>query len=368
MKSFISNILFAFTLTCGSFSLSAQLVVLDNLSSTVTNFLDVGDVSFGQGLANLRVAQVFMTGGTAYTNEPITVSLNIIAPAGGGSNFRVDIYDDSGGNPGSLILPLSGNAMPGAGFHSYTGNANFTANTSYFIVISADFSFPVYKVGSRPQNDNNINTDEGFDAINQRQVINTEGAGWSSAPGRVQFSLQLDDIIVPVELSEFKGEPKKNMNLLEWTTASETNNDYFEIQHSIDGTTFNTIGTENGHGTTSKKVSYNYEHHNPGIGTHYYRLKQIDFDGQFEYSEMISIFVQSDVEMLVYPNPTSNQLTIVNGRGNGTIYNLLGQVVKSLFIDNDESTFHISELPNGQYWLRILQPNGNVITRKIIKS
>ena len=92
----------------------------------------------------------------------------------------------------------------------------------------------------------------------------------------------------------------------------------------------------------------------------------MDFDGQFEYSSIINVqFAMSNVELQIFPNPVENELTIVGGEGIATIYNVLGQPVRELIINNEQLIIDVKDLPKGQYILR--KQNGNVITQQFLK-
>jgi len=90
---------------------------------------------------------------------------------------------------------------------------------------------------------------------------------------------------LPVEMTVFKGRLDNGKTFLTWETASEINNDYFEVEHNTDGRTFTMLDKVQGNGTTSNTNKYEYLDKNPASNDNYYRLKQVDFDGAFEYSD-----------------------------------------------------------------------------------
>lgn len=95
---------------------------------------------------------------------------------------------------------------------------------------------------------------------------------------------------LPIELLYFKGDMKSCVeNLLTWGTATELNNDRFEIERSNDGITFEKIAIVKGAGNSLQVLKYNYSDTNPGLGINYYRLKQVDYDSQFKYTNLISV-------------------------------------------------------------------------------
>jgi len=149
--------------------------------------------------------------------------------------------------------------------------------------------------------------------------------------------------ITPVELTSFSGNVNGQGVLLNWETATELNNQGFEIERSTSTQEWSKIGYVPGYGTTSEPKSYSFLDESVTSGTYGYRLKQIDFDGQFTYSKEIEVFVDltpSNFELFQnYPNPFNPTTTIkfqVPEAGNVSIviYDMLGQVVKELFVDN----------------------------------
>jgi hypothetical protein len=98
-----------------------------------------------------------------------------------------------------------------------------------------------------------------------------------------------DPVSLPIELLYFKCEDYKRYNHLTWSTASEENNDYFNIEKTKDGKDWSSIMTENGAGNSSIQLYYSFDDNNVEKIINYYRLKQTDYDGNFKYSDIISI-------------------------------------------------------------------------------
>jgi hypothetical protein len=122
------------------------------------------------------------------------------------------------------------------------------------------------------------------------------------------------DMLLPVRWLSFDGERiSENVVELNWSTASELNNDQFEIQRSKSGRDFATIGMLNGAGNSYEVVNYQFQDDNAPKETVYYRLKQIDYDGRYEYSEIIVIHKESNLqtgELSIYPNPVSGTVNL----------------------------------------------------------
>ncbi len=117
---------------------------------------------------------------------------------------------------------------------------------------------------------------------------------------------------LPIELVSFDAEVESENVRLNWTTATEINNDYFEVERSTNGTGFEPILTQNGAGNSSTIIHYTDLDRNPLFGLSYYRLKQVDFDGKVSNSNIISVnfdkLLKKDV--MVYPNPSKDFIGI----------------------------------------------------------
>ncbi|MFT6353922.1 MAG: hypothetical protein ACJAZC_000507 [Cryomorphaceae bacterium] len=116
-------------------------------------------------------------------------------------------------------------------------------------------------------------------------------------------------IPLPIELLAFNAELKGSFVDLNWSTATEINNDYFVIERASDELDWKPISTVTGAGNSNSLLTYSDEDRAPLIGLSYYRLKQVDFNGAFSYSETVSVFnntiVDSD-DVFMYPNPSAN--------------------------------------------------------------
>ncbi|ARS36602.1 hypothetical protein [Pontibacter actiniarum] len=115
---------------------------------------------------------------------------------------------------------------------------------------------------------------------------------------------------LPVELISFSGVASANGVALQWSTASEENNSHFEVERSADGKQFEQIGSVQGHGTSSVMQRYRHLDSRPLPGQNYYRLKQVDYDGQFEYSKVIAVAtaegLAKQLQIMLSPNPCRN--------------------------------------------------------------
>ncbi len=175
--------------------------------------------------------------------------------------------------------------------------------------------------------------------------------------------------ILPIDLSSFEGEATIKGNRLNWTTLSEVNNKGFEIQRSLNGNNFEEIGFLDGAGNTSGQQSYELLDTEIEEGIRYYRLKQIDLNGAFTYSEIIKIYreSQADIEFSIYPNPVVNTLTIKNGMGIASIYAVSGQKMLTINLRNNNEEIDVTGLPKGMYVISLETENTGVVTKSFVK-
>lgn len=165
--------------------------------------------------------------------------------------------------------------------------------------------------------------------------------------------------ILPIELTHFSGVPTDRGVTLNWQTAIERNNDGFDIERSADGSSWKTIDFVEGFGTSDTEKNYTYNDNFAQEGINYYRLKQIDYDGAFTYSEMISITKKATVTGIqLYPNPSRDIIFFSgNEQKQVQVYGISGQLMIEV-ITSGEQGISVSDLPNGQYFVQITGTKG----------
>lgn len=184
--------------------------------------------------------------------------------------------------------------------------------------------------------------------------------------------------VVPVELSSFTASVSSNDVTLSWKTATETNNKGFEIQRNSGNSDWTKIAFINGQGTSTKSKIYSYSDLNLESGNYSYRLKQIDFNGSYEYSNVVTAEVNAPVKFELsqnYPNPFNPSTKISfsipsNGNVKLTIFNVLGQEISTLIngfmkAGNHTIKFNAVNLNSGLYFYK-LESNGNSIVKKMM--
>lgn len=169
--------------------------------------------------------------------------------------------------------------------------------------------------------------------------------------------------VLPITLLSFTAEPVFGDVLLEWSTVSEIDNDYFVLEHSVNGIDWMALTQQAGAGTTTVQTDYSFLHEEPLSGTNYYRLLQVDFNGASAYSDVVSVFLQAGSnELSLYPNP-ANDFIMVGAGVQVLLYNPAGQLVLDA-MDNGNG-IGISDLAPGIYLAR-LSTAGMTQTTKLI--
>ena len=378
--TFFSLLLLSFT--------NAQIVVLDDFETGVGHF-------------NVHTTYSGSTVGILST----TPTIDSTTAAAGSNSLKIVLIDDSVQTVNWAVRFLSGIGNPGSnvemapqGWTGYwlktdrpwvrtapcidapgTGEVGDTAN------VIGDGQWHLYQwnlgVDGQPMWKGWVT---GNDTISDDPTP-TYDAIWFFAPDGSDTTVIYFDHVswnpggeVPVELVSFIASVNKNIIDLKWVTSTELNNKGFEVQRRTENTNFQTIAFVHGKGTTTQVNGYTYSDVVDQPGVYYYRLKQVDFDGTFEYSNevMVNVIALPGQYALAqnYPNPfnpsTSIQFVIPQaGLVNLSVFNLLGEKVAELVneIKNSGShsvSFDASNLSSGTYIYR-LSVNGNVISKKM---
>ncbi|MDZ7880762.1 MAG: T9SS type A sorting domain-containing protein [Saprospiraceae bacterium] len=192
--------------------------------------------------------------------------------------------------------------------------------------------------------------------------------------GAIEFSS-----VLPIELLYFSGQNTEGgKNYLTWQTANESKNAGFDIEASQDGVRFEKIGFVKGNGTTNDAKKYNFTDEKIASGLTYYRLKQVDIDGRFEYSKIISVLRKSDKfnAISVSPNPANDVLNILVETKTDddleiNLLDIFGKTIKHQKMATQQGlnnkSLDLQDLPNGIYFLQ-LQQGSERIVRKVIKE
>jgi len=200
-----------------------------------------------------------------------------------------------------------------------------------------------------------------IDDVNNVYLTGSSGlSGFTSVYLTIKYSHDQDPL--PVELASFSANKKEGTIYLQWRTESENNAYGFHIEKSLNKQEFKTIGFVKSRGTTSKPQEYQFIDHDIAAGTYFYRLKQVDRDGSFEYSNTIEINITPPVTYALsqnYPNPFNPQTKIAfclpaEEKVTLKIFNVQGQLIATLLNDvkepgNHALTWDAADKPSGVY-------------------
>ena len=174
-------------------------------------------------------------------------------------------------------------------------------------------------------------------------------------------------------MQSFTADCNNQIIILEWETATESNNDYFTIERSEDAENWNEVGTVPGAGNSSSLLNYSLTDIADNEGVTYYRLKQTDYNGSYKYGEIIDINKCEDKiadRFTIYPNPSKGEFKLLfDGHTSEInsidIFNSQGQSIYSSI--DFQSTFDLSNNVPGFYFICI-QQNSEVTNLKFILS
>jgi hypothetical protein len=270
-----------------------------------------------------------------------------------GISFAQQVYEMPNGN-----IAVAGFSTP-SGIYIYSPTGTLLKTLSVVTGVRSAYLLP----------NGNILTTNG---TGLHEIDSTSGAIIRTivAGSSLQYISLYDYSIIPVELTSFIGNVVGGNVVLSWSTATETNNSGFQVERSNNNEDFVQAGFVPGFGTTTESKSYTFADNSSLSGTHYYKLKQIDYDGSFTYSEVVEVNLGLPSEFALqqnYPNPfnPSTKITFTiaaNALVTLKVFDVLGQEVMTLInqdltagvhtYDFDEAGFN-----SGVYFYRI-EANG----------
>lgn len=173
--------------------------------------------------------------------------------------------------------------------------------------------------------------------------------------------LQEISSLLPITLNYFTASQSSDEIAFEWQTASEVNNDFFTIEYSIDGVHFNELLREDGNGTTSETNDYYATASAENFaGITYFRLKQTDFNGEYSYSDVVYVAVESnETDLYVFPNPTTDYITVAGNPISAYVSDTFGRNMSC--VQTSENTFDVAGLSVGTYYVVVTTRNGKKV-------
>ena len=309
----------------------------------------------------LKCADVSVKNNIFYSNNTTPI-IDIGATLNSGSEIDYNLYNRSGSGPMVLYEPqgyMTYAQWQATGYETHGINTNPVVNDTLCPAINS----PVINVGI------NLGGIYSYDKEGTLRPVNGVDLG----------AYELKSIPTPVELTSFTGNLINNSVHLTWSTATETNNQGFDIEKN-NNSSWVKIGFIEGKGNSATKNDYLFEDKNPTGYTIQYRLKQIDNNGNFKYSDVVTITViPKDFSIGNYPNPfnpsTKIRYTIPSeSMINLVIYNIIGERIDELKNEQQQpGTYEInwngSGHPSGIYLLSIIESpvNGSAKNSKTIK-
>ena len=291
-------------------------------------------------------------------------------PAGGGVDYtQINFTVSNAAGPFLVTYPNTNVIIPGLSPVTVTWNvANTNASpvnvSNVNILLSVDGGNTyAYTLASNTPNDG---TEVVILPDNETNTARIK----VEAVGNVFFDISnvnfTIDEAIPVELVSFIAEASLNGITLKWKTATETNNNGFSVEKSSNGVSFNEIAFVKGMGTTTNQSEYLFTDDNVKVGTFYYRLKQIDYDGTFSYSNIISVDVELPTQFALnqnHPNPFNPTTKIsfelpVDADATLELFNTIGQKVAEL-VNNSlsggrhEFVFNAAGFSSGIYYYKL---------------
>ncbi len=341
-------ILFAWACDMSSYAQNCEVLI----NPSVTQFTS-GITEVGQSVTMTNCASGNFSSITIYSNSPHT-------------DARLKIFKDKGMG-GDLLYTQTGitinldlvngttidltSAVPFTGGQSYTFILDFTAGGTWQLHKS---NINLYSEGTLYENGN--------------QVANQD----------LRFMVESDASLLPVELTHFAAREQQGQILLDWQTASEQNNKGFEVERSHDGKEWEIIGFVTGQGNSGSPHEYRFWDRFPFPGNNFYRLRQIDLDGQFDYSPVRSVVIENNGadSFSFFPNPVAagQTLNLINLGEQVTGVQLtdwLGRPVAIEFLAADRGGSQQLTVPaglqSGMYLLILFGENGQSVRKLSVR-
>ncbi|WP_133274385.1 beta strand repeat-containing protein [Hymenobacter radiodurans] len=347
-----------------------------------------------------------LSNGTVMTGDDVTTNVNSGSAAGANGRLNFPAFTQATISGG--VLQITGFAPAGALIEIFLadndGSKFGEGKTFLTSVTEGSAADRDAKIGSYSGTNNHMGIDQGSEtnanrfyfkialSAQQLALLQIGGAQITStatilsstlvngtAVGNTsEFSgnIFLSTAPLPVELTKFDVIAQTNNALLTWATASEKNNDHFDVERSVNGTTFERVGTVKGNGSTTTAHQYSFVDAGASrFGQQlYYRLRQVDTDGTEAFSPVRTVtFAPQTVQVTLYPNPattttTLDLSTLPLGTYSVTLIDMTGRtLITEQVAGGIRQPLMVSQLPAGTYLVRIQGTNTN-LTQRLVKQ
>jgi hypothetical protein len=409
-----SNSTGAFTYTSSNTAvatISGDVLTIVGAGSSTITATQAAAGSYGQGVITTVFTVSFAPPMTAAATPPALTSANVYAlysdaftPLTGGNAIAINWNPGWGQSTLVSDVMISSNTTRKYENLNYQG-VEFTPaiNVSAFNKLHLDIwtpnctEFKVFLINTAPLVEQSVTLTPTLSGWNSFDIDlslfrNIQAVNLSSV-NQMKFEAQpfgtstvymdnlyfYNSIGLPIKLKSFKAAANRNIVNLNWTTVTETNNKGFAIEKSIDGINFNQIGFVNGNNNSSVERSYSSIDQNPVTGNNYYRLKQIDLNGAFEYStiEVVKFAKSKIAEVSFYPNPVKQnlQVNVSEVNTNNAVVNIinnLGQIVITKTVPktsgNSILNLNLAALNDGVYYLHLIDGKDKTIEKFVISK
>lgn len=354
--------------------------------------MSIGGSGFSQGLSdvcdfakanNVAIFACMMNFNNNTPYYPAAFSSTIAVGATDVNDYRVQPFfwsSTSGSNYGSHIdLVAPGNYIYGLSYTSNTNYGSYWGGTSQATPLVAGVASLIHAL--KP----NVTVEQLRSILRTtaKDLVGRPGedvAGWDQYMGAGRMNaynaLLYTQQLLPVKLNKLTATPSKENILLQWSTTQEINSSYFEIEHSTDLQQWTSIGSVKAKGNVATETKYSFAHEQPFEGNHYYRLKQYDKDGKYEYSAVVKCWLGNSIVLVKAISPFTNNLRLLLNCSENKIvqinvYSSLGTLIKQVqkqttagntIIDIDATAF-----PRGIYQLSVISGGEKMAFLKVVK-
>lgn len=349
-----------------------------------------GDLTIGNGtINNFNVNRMIVTNNSVTSHlikknqsgnftYPVGIAIGDYTPVKSNmiGTFHVSVVDYSYTNP---LIPASGKPMGmNRIWHMYsTGTSNITNTTFVHNATTNGTSYlddnAAYIVRYNASNTwDKMTTTRGTSIVGEH-IYATPSSTFipASNTASAYFTKSVGDQPLPIKLINFDAHKEENFAKLTWSTANEYNNKGFEIERSSDSRNWENIDFTPSltlDGNSNSRLDYVYFDQKPQQGNNYYRLKQVDFDGNFEYTPIRMLQFSSDSKINIYPNPANNLVNVDGLNINDKVYlfDATGRLLNQTEATETKLQLSLDGLSNGNYQINIINAFGHITTHKLI--
>ncbi|MFN0255278.1 T9SS type A sorting domain-containing protein [Pedobacter ureilyticus] len=363
---------FSITLSATDQAALNTLINKNGLSST-------GNTTYNLAAATGWAAGEEATVNTAQTTIPLTVS---DVPVPTITSATLDGQTSIIVVTGTNFYKLSGsnNDIDATKF-TFTGEngVNYTLQSTPNVEIASSTSFSLTLSNTDKYNLSSVLNKNGTSSVSNHTYNLAAADGWNAGASPSTADLAGNgitvsnyvDYVLPIQLVNFSHRISNNQVVLNWSTSAEVNNKEFKLFRSANGTDFTLLTTVNGVGNSTTLQNYSYTDKQPILGNSYYKLTQLDNDNIVKLERIIPVnYSFSGLEVVVYPNPVTETLSVQNSTSRytkATLSDLSGKIIGSYNLTSDITPINVSKLANGVYMLNLTGNNTSTV-KKIIKN